>query len=144
MKHTRLDRDPSSTKWIKSTLLLGGVLLAVLLLAGLASAESRDQDQRIRLSEDGKPIAKDPVASETVVKKTPQRLVTFGGKSYGLSKDTIIVGQNGRQVRLKNLLIPCDVRIVYRWVKGKRKALRVKVLRFASDAKNEMSYDIPE
>lgn len=147
MTHTRLDRDSISTKWIQRTLLLGVVLLAFLFLVGPASAGAKDNEQRATSSEAEAEAAlkvpKDPVDTVTVTKKTPQRLVTFDGRSYRLDKGTIIVGQDGKQVGLRNLRLPCDAKITYTWVKGARKAKRVKVIETDSEAKAIMSYDKP-
>lgn len=144
MRHKPLGRIHTNHTvfWITSWLVT--VWLASMLLIGQAVAGPESNQHRQIHSEDGKPIQVDPEVTATIQKKTSRQLITISGDGYRMSPATIIVSEDGSQVSLKKLKVPCEARITYKRVKGVRTALRVQILNTGSDASTVLIYESPE
>ena len=73
-----------------------------------------------------------PQASVTIEKKMLEAVVTTTGESYALSSETIIMGMDGKQVSIREMLVPCDAEITFFTEGGKRQAKRIHVKRVSS------------
>jgi hypothetical protein len=65
-----------------------------------------------------------PMDTVTIAKKGLKKVTTNAGKTYTLSKATIIVGLDGHQVSIREMLVPCDAEISYVLEQGARRAQR--------------------
>lgn len=140
MKTTKRD-DGHAGKFLRGLSWLG-ILLLVLLWGGAASADPAG-NAGAPLSEEGQVVEPLPVVDMTIARKTEKRIISNMGDSYALSQGTIIVGQNGRQVRLEQMPVPCDAKVTYKIVQGVRYAFRIQILWVGSDATNELILEVP-
>lgn len=127
---------------------LGLIMLGVLFLAGATFTEPLDASPLAGTAKtnDAKNDAKKDrsVANVHISKKTDIRVITSGGVHYRLSKATMIVGEDGKQVKLVDMKVPCDAKITYSDVKGRKMALRIKITYTSSNANSQMEYEIPQ
>lgn len=146
-----------TSKILKRTSWLGLVVLGVLFLAGATFAEppappyfkqkkhplgtANSAGKLDSRSEDGKPVIPRSVVNVTIATKTDKRVITSGGGKYDLSKATIVVGEDGKQVDIFDMKVPCDAKITFALVGGVQKALRINVLSTYSDATNQVDYE---
>jgi hypothetical protein len=96
------------------------------------------------VNEEGVLVISDPVASVTIEKKVLEAVITNVGDRYRVSDETIITNTEGRQVSIREMLVPCDAEITYKTEKGKRVAQRIKTTRLGSDNTWKWSADRPE
>ena len=75
-----------------------------------------------------------PIKTVTIEKKTRNTVITNVGDVYQISLESIIVGTDGRQVSMRDLLIPCDVEITYTTRKDGLHAERIQIKRVSSNA----------
>ncbi len=54
-----------------------------------------------------------PKKSVTIDSKSPESVTTSTGDRFAVSKQTIIVGLDGRQVSIRKFLVPCDAVVTY-------------------------------
>ena len=80
----------------------------------------------------------------TLEKKNSQMVTTSFGERYGLESSTLIVGEEGQQVMIEYLLVPCDAELLYETkANGSRFLHRIKVLSTQQGATNRM-WDKPK
>jgi hypothetical protein len=75
----------------------------------------------------------------TLEKKNSQMVATSFGERYGINNSTLIVGEDGQQVMIQYLLVPCDAELLYETkASGSRFVHRIKVLSTQQGATNRM------
>jgi hypothetical protein len=75
----------------------------------------------------------------TLNKKSSDMLTTSFGASYGLDDSTLIVDEQGQQVMLQYLLVPCDAKLLYETkADGSNFVHRIKVISTRQGATNRM------
>lgn len=141
MKTTKRD-DGHAGKFLRGVSWMGILLLGLLLWGGPVSADPAGNAGAF-VSEEGVVVEPLPVVAMTIAKKTEKRIISNMGDSYALSQGTIIVGQNGRQVRLEKMLVPCEAKVTYKIVQGVRYAFRIQILEVGSDATSELILEVP-
>jgi len=72
-----------------------------------------------------------PVAKVNIEKKMLEAVITNVGDQFKVSKETIITDLNGKQVSIREMLVPCDVEITYESENGTRVAHRIKIVRIS-------------
>ncbi len=82
-------------------------------------------------------------ANVTISKKSLQWVYTLGGK-FKVSPETLIIGPDGKEVGLKEMLVPCDVQVSYAVEKGRRVAFRIDIKRIADGAAWQWTSETPE
>lgn len=82
-------------------------------------------------------------AKVTIEKKSLKHIFTYGN-SFAVNAETVIVGTDGKEVKLKKMLVPCDAEVLYLIENGIRTAKRIDIKRVASDASWQWSYEKPE
>ncbi len=96
-------------KW--STHLTGmgfaGLLLFFLLHPGGLLAEGRGK------TEAGRYQKSLPVINVAIASKTAGSVTTNTSDRYTVSEQTIIVGTDGRQVSIRDMLVPCEAELTY-------------------------------
>jgi hypothetical protein len=141
MKTTKRD-DRHAVKFLRGLSWLGILLLGLLLWGGPVSADPAG-NAGAPVSEEGVVVEPLPVAEMTIAKKTEKRVISNMGDSYALSQGTIIVGQDGRQVRLEKMPVPCEAKVTYKIMQGVRYAFRIQILWVGSDATSELILEVP-
>jgi len=89
-------------------------------------------------------VINDPVARVTIEKKVLEAVITNVGDRYRVSDETIITNPEGRQVSIRQMLVPCDAEITYKTENGKRVAQRIKTTRLGNDTTWKWGADRPE
>ena len=84
------------------------------------------------------------MARVTIEKKVLEAVITNVGDRYRVSDETIITNPEGRQVSIREMLVPCDAEITYKTENGKRVAQRIKTTRLGSDTTWKWGADRPE
>ena len=76
----------------------------------------------------------------TLVKKNSKMVSTNIGEQFAINSATLIVGENGEQVPIQRLLVPCDVNLTYTTLVGGHNRLvrRIEVLNTHEHATNKM------
>ena len=123
--------------------ILMAVVIGGLIAAGAAAADDAASGFEQAQGE-GHVTAPAPVDKATIVKKKQQWVITSIGNRYLVKHGTLIVGQNGRQVSLRELRVPCRARIVYQRDQQVRRAHRITVLSTSADARTDFTKDMPE
>ncbi|MCP4748131.1 MAG: hypothetical protein GY874_18650 [Desulfobacteraceae bacterium] len=86
--------------------------------------------------------------SETVrvniERKTLEKVFTNTGDIYHVSDATLIVGTDGKQVSMRDLMAPCQAKVYFDFENGKRKATYIKIISVASDAAWQWVSERPE
>lgn len=92
---------------IKHMLRLGPVVMLTLMLwapgAVFAAGPSQDEAAGVEL----------PKVNVTIASKSAESVTTSSGDRFAVSKQTIIVGLDGRQVSIRKFLVPCDAAVTY-------------------------------
>ena len=70
----------------------------------------------------------------TIQVKSLEHIFTAGHK-YELSKETVIVDTNGKEVKLKKMLVPCDAEVSYLFENGVRKVKRIDIKKVLDGAR---------
>jgi hypothetical protein len=73
--------------------------------AVLAAGPSQDEVEAVRVEL--------PKKSVTIASKSAESVTTNTGDRFAVSKQTIIVGLDGRQVSIRKFLVPCDAVVTY-------------------------------
>jgi hypothetical protein len=73
--------------------------------AGFAAGPSQDEIEAVRVEL--------PKKSVTIESKSAESVTTNTGDRFAVSKQTIIVGLDGRQVSIRKFLVPCDAVVTY-------------------------------
>lgn len=124
-----------------------GVIFAILMMMWGVSAtswavasehrsqaiESNDQHQQQSLSQ----------VSVAIYKKSLKHVFTRG-PNFAVNKETLIVGTDGKEVKLKKMLVPCDAVVSYRIENGTKTAKRIDIKRVAADAGWQWIAEQPE
>ncbi len=96
-------------KIIMHMLRLGPVVMLVAMLwapgAVPAAGPSQDEVEAVRVQL--------PETHVTIASKSPESVTTNTGDRFAVSKQTIIVGLDGRQVSIRKFLVPCDAVVTY-------------------------------
>ncbi len=113
-------------------------LVFALALALLAGAPAMAQN-----ADDGD--VPPPTVNVTLEKKTPEVVITTIGDRYAVSKqDTVIVGPDGKDVKLIDLAVPCDVQLTYHADKGVNVADLITVKNVSASATKDFTHERPE
>jgi hypothetical protein len=75
-----------------------------------------------------------PKVKVIIEKKTLEAVITNIGDRYLLSDESIITGLDGKQVRIRKMLVPCEAEITYKTENGARVAQRIKMISISSNA----------
>jgi hypothetical protein len=84
-----------------------GLLSFMLIYSGVLMAGDPGQDEA------GGYQATLPVVNVAIASKTAKSVTINIGDRYNVSQQTIIVGTDGRQVSIRNMLVPCDAELTY-------------------------------
>jgi hypothetical protein len=95
--------------------------------------ENNDQYQQQNLSQ----------VTAVIYKKSLQHVFTRG-PNFAVNKETLIVGTDGKEVRLKKMLVPCDAVVSYRIENGTPTATRIDIKRVAANANWQWIAEQPE
>lgn len=106
---TPLVKEYKMNNWSTHLLRMGfaGLLTVMLIFSGVLMAEEQGQDEA------GGYQAALPVVNVAIASKTAESVTTHIGDRYSVSQQTIIVGTDGRQVSIRNMLVPCDAELTY-------------------------------
>jgi hypothetical protein len=74
----------------------------------------------------------------TLQKKTAKMVMSAIGERYQIGPATMIIGQNGEQVHIDKLMVPCDVKLVYEAGANGKLAHRIAVLNVHEGASDRM------
>lgn len=96
-------------KWSTHLLRMGfaGLLTFMLIYSGVLMAEDPGRD------ETGGYQVTLPVVNVAIASKTAKSVTTTIGDRFSVSQQTIIVGTDGRQVSIRDMLVPCDAELTY-------------------------------
>lgn len=94
---------------IKHMLKLGLVVMLTLMLWAPGAVLAADPSQ----DEAGAVHVEFPKVSVTIASKSPESVTTNTGDRFAVSKQTIIVGLDGRQVTIRKFMVPCDAVVTY-------------------------------
>jgi hypothetical protein len=97
-------------------------LAAILLAVGPSIAASREGG------------VQPPSAKVTIEKKTLAVVITNIGDRYSVSEETIIADAKGRQISIRDLLVPCEAEVNFITEGGVRKAEFIKILQIGRNA----------
>lgn len=76
----------------------------------------------------------------TINKKSSSMVATGAGERYGVNQSTMVVGQDGNQIMLQYLLIPCEAQLIYETTSdGGKMVHRIQVIDTHATATNRMS-----
>lgn len=135
-------------RFIQPSLWLGCLLIGFMVWAGPSFAGSDTPpgfgQHRGNAKFAGEGALTRSVIKVTIEKKSNQKVTTYGGIAYAMSKATQIVGEDGKQVRLLAMRVPCDAKITYAVINGVRRALRIEILSTGGDATANMDYEKPQ
>lgn len=128
--------------------LLGGAIIAtfvVIMLVATPSWATASENRNPALgdNEASQPQPKLNQVKVTITKKSLQHIFTIG-RNYAVNKETLIVGKDGKEVKLKKMLVPCDVVVSYRMENGARTAKRIDIKRVSSGASWQWVAEQPE
>jgi hypothetical protein len=96
------------------------------------------------VNEEGTQTISDPVTKVTIQEKVLEAVITNVGNRFQISKETIITNAEGRQVSIREMLVPCDAEITYKTENGKQIAQRIKTIRLGRDTTWKWGADRPE
>ncbi len=85
-----------------------------------------------------------PMKRVGVEKKMIDAVITNIGDTFSINRETIIVGVDGKQVNIRNMLVPCEAEITYENQKGKRMASRIQITRVHANARWQWVSRLPE
>lgn len=80
----------------------------------------------------------------TIQKKSLTKVTTNIGDVYVVSAETIIIGTDGQQQSIRQLLVPCEARVTYSKEKGIRKAQQIVVKQVGRNASWQWTSDHAE
>ncbi|MGD9010537.1 MAG: hypothetical protein PVG41_21610 [Desulfobacteraceae bacterium] len=118
------------------------VLIVTVAAATLAMADQNPLGPKYMEGREG--AVQLPRETVTIEKKMLEAVITNVGDRFQLSKETIITGLDGKQVSIRQMLVPCDAEIIYETKQGARIAQRIKMLRVGSNGRWQWSSDRPE
>jgi len=81
----------------------------------------------------------EPIHRVSIKSKIRGAVITNGGQEYIVDSETIVVGMDGKQVKFRKMLVPCDAEVIYRDADGIRKACRITITRIHNNASWEWS-----
>jgi mRNA-degrading endonuclease YafQ of YafQ-DinJ toxin-antitoxin module len=119
------------------------VLIVTAAAATLAMADQNPLDPKYMEGREGV-VRQLPRKTVTIEEKMLEAVITNIGDRFQLSKETIITGLDGKQVSIRQMLVPCDAEIIYETKQGARIAQRIKMLRVESNSRWQWSSDLPE
>ncbi len=118
-------------------------LILIALITNIATADTAKKNPKPADGE-GPQGAAASVATVVIAKKSLEHVVTIAGDRYTLSSGSIITGLDGKQLSIRQMLVPCDAEITYEISKGVRVVQRIKVVRVVKDARWQWVSDQPE
>jgi hypothetical protein len=74
----------------------------------------------------------------TLLKKTAKMVMSTIGDQYQIGPAALIIGQNGGQVHINKLLVPCDVKLTYEAEADGKTVHRIDVLNVHEGASDRM------
>jgi hypothetical protein len=78
-------------------------------------------------------------AKVTLQKKSSKMVSTFSGDRYGVDHTTMVLNQEGQQIQLEYMLVPCEAQLLYETTAdGGHLVHRIKVLSVHNRATNRM------
>lgn len=115
-------------KWIMLSILFTSIILV---LASAAWADS--------LRPPGTDAGNLSKAEVTLEKKSATMVITRMDEHYAIDKGSLIVGEDGKQVLIQHLLVPCEALLVYETkANGTRLVHRIEVRSTLEGATNKM------
>ncbi len=119
--------------------------LFLIMIWAAAPAVLADQTGESEITREGKESGMELVKEKiTIEKKSKQKVVSKFGDAYAVSKATLILGVNGQQVSIYEMLVPCTAEITYRLKNGVKETHRIHMQHVLSNASNQLTYEIPE
>lgn len=122
------------------------LLCIMALIAGLTASQTWASSRNKRHAQVNEEEAQPPSymkADITIQQKSLQHVFTYG-KDFAVNSETVIVGANGKEVKLKKMLVPCDAEVLYLIENGEPTAKRINIKRVASDANWQWVSEKPE
>lgn len=74
----------------------------------------------------------------TLQKKTAKMVMSTIGERYQIGPATLIIGQDGEQVHIDKLMVPCDVKLTYEAKSDGKTVHRIAVLNVHEGASDRM------
>lgn len=81
--------------------------------------------------------------STSIEKKTSGHIITNSGDRFVISRDTLIVGTDGKQVRYEKMLAPCQIELQYYKKNGQSVAHRIDIISVSPDANTHILSEKP-
>jgi hypothetical protein len=82
-------------------------------------------------------------AKVTLQRKSSEMVSTFSGDQYNIDSTTIVMNENGEQIKIEYLLVPCEAELVVETkTSGNPFAHSIRVIRTHQKATNRM-HDLP-
>jgi hypothetical protein len=79
----------------------------------------------------------------TLHKKSSEMVKTYANDRYAIDRTTLVVGEDGRQLLIQHLMVPCEAELLYETrADGSNFVHRIKVLSTHQRASNRME-DLP-
>jgi hypothetical protein len=113
------------------------------LVAAHSWAASSHRKQTLENNEESQQQPTLSQVNVTIEKKSLQHIFALRSK-FAVNKETLIVGTDGKEVKLKKMLVPCDVVVSYLIEKGTPTAKRIDIQRVAFDASWQWIAEHPE
>jgi hypothetical protein len=127
----------------KTPKLIATTIILAIMAVVLSQSALADQKRIHKGSTEG-PAAVLPVDQVTIEKKTLGEVITNIGREYRLSDETIIVGMNEKQVDIRDMLVPCEAEITFRYRGNIRHAERIRIKQIYPNARWQWFSKNPE
>lgn len=80
----------------------------------------------------------------TIKEKRVDAVTTNTGRDYDVTEATIILNEDGEQIPIRKLMVPCQAEVTWDAERGKKKAKRIAVLRTGSKQTWQWGAKTPE
>lgn len=117
------------------------MLVMIAVLPAMGDYRDRRPDTSAYATQGPVPL---PKAEVTIVLKSRQSLTTTEGQRYGVTRETLIVGTDGKEITLNDLPVPSTVTLTYAPGNGVSWARRVDINRIAPNASKHMNSEVPQ
>ena len=121
------------------------LVMAVCCLAAPAAAKNPVREGRQGFTNpEEEAQAPAPTINARIQKKNLETVTTRGGAVYALSEQTMIVGLDGQQLSIREMPVPCRVKLMYTTEKRRRLALRIDITAVSPDATTHWTSSVPD